>query len=915
MPPYRISRAYYRALLLTLPARVRVEIGDDMERAFAVCLDRQIQRRGVLGHATTVARATLDAAMFAVTARLDERRDSSLEQLKTGRPPEGPMTRLVAFITNLFQDARYAARLLMKDRSFTVTALLTLAICIGANAAIFSIVRSVVLKPLPVPNAERIVVFHNNYPKAGAPRGSAGVPDYYDRLAQMDVASEMALYRRQGATLGGKDGARRLTAVRATPSFFRLVSLQPTLGRIFRDDEGEVGKEHEVILSHALWQREFGGAGDVVGRDLKLSGTTYRIVGVAPKDFKFLWNDIDAYMPAAFTPKDKSDESRHSNNWQMIAMLKPGRTVADAQQQVTALNARNDARFPNFHQILLDAGFNTSVAQLQSELVEDVRPVLMLLWGGVVFVLLIGCLNIANLVLVRASGRSREMATRHAIGADLRRLARQLLTETTLLSIGGGVIGLAIGWWALRLVPTLGLDEMPRGFEIGLDPVSVAVILGIALAVGLLIGLMPVAHLWRLNINNALREEGRSGTASRTTNLLRRGLAVAQVTIAFVLLIGAGLLLASFRNVLKIDPGFTPGGVITGAINLPGTAYKPDQLVPFADRLLTSLRALPGVEAAAIADTVPMSGDRSDSVILAENYQMKPGESLVSPTEVTVSDGYFEAMKISLVKGRVFNSGDTSTSTPVLVVDERLAEHFWPGQDPIGRRLFKPESAENVFKVGPDTKWLTVVGVVKEVQFDGLGVDTTPVGAYYHPFAQEPTNGMGLVLRSSRGEALVPEVRSAIAALDPALPFYSVHTMDEYVSDALVSRRVPMFLALVFAGVALFLSAIGIYGVLAYGVAQRKREIGIRLALGSTSREVFGLVLRDGITIVAVGLALGLAGLVALRQVLSTVLYQVTPMDPIVIASVAAALSLVALAAMMIPARRAARVNPAIALQ
>lgn len=825
------------------------------------------------------------------------------------------MTRLTTAISNLLQDARFAARLLMKDRSFTITALLTLAICIGANAAIFSIVRSVVLKPLPVPNAERIVMFHNNYPKAGAVRGSTGVPDYFDRLAQMDVAEEFALYRRQGATLGGKEGARRLTVIRATPSFFRLVAMKPVQGRIFRDDEGEIGKENEVILSHALWQREFGGASDVVGKELRLSGTSYQIVGVAPKDFQFLWNDIDAYQPAAFTPEQKSDESRHSNNWQMIGMLKPGRTVAQAQEQVNAVNARNDARFPHFHQILVDAGFHTAVAQLQTEIIEDIRPVLMLLWGGVLFVLLIGCLNIANLVLVRASGRSREMATRHAIGADLRRLARQLLTETTLLSIAGGVIGLFVGWWALKLVPTLGLDEMPRGHEIALDPVSVAVILGVALTVGLLIGLMPVARLWRLNINNALREEGRSGTAGRHTNLLRRGLATAQITIAFVLLIGAGLLLASFRNVLKIDPGFTASGVVTGAITLPGTAYKDDQLAPFADRLLTAVRRLPGVESAGLTTTVPMSGDHSDSVILAENYQMKPGESLVSPAEVTVSDGYFEAMKIQLVKGRLFNAGDTATSTRALIVDERVAEHFWPGQDPIGRRMFKPESAENLFKVGPDTKWLTVVGVVREVQYDGLATDRPAVGAYYHPFAQEPENNFGLTVRTSRGDGIVPELRSTLASLDPALPLYAVETMDQYVSDALISRRVPMVLAMAFAGVALFLSAIGIYGVLAYGVAQRRREIGIRLALGSTGGKVFGLVLGDGIKIVVAGLVLGFVGLVALRQILSTVLFGVTPMDPIIIASVAGALTIVALIAMVVPARRAAAVNPAEALQ
>lgn len=816
----------------------------------------------------------------------------------------------------LLQDIRFAVRLLLKDRSFTVTALLTLAICIGANTAIFSIVRSVVLKPLPVPNADRIVMFHNNYPKAGAGRGSTGVPDYFDRLSQMDVAEEYAVYRRQGATLGAKDGARRLGTLRATPSFYRLTAVKPVAGRLFTEDEGQEGKDDAAILSYGTWQREYGGARDVVGKDIVLSGRKHHIVGVAPKDFTFLWNDIDVYIPAAFNAREKSDESRHSNNWQMIAMLKPGRTVAQAKEQVDAINLRNETRFPKLTKILHDAGFHTSVAELQGEIIQDVKPVLMLLWGGVLFVLLIGCLNIANLVLVRASGRTREMATRHAIGADKTRLARQMLTETTLLSLVGGVLGLGVGWWALRLVPTLGLDEMPRGFEIGLDPVTAAVVAGIALIVGLMIGLVPVARLSRLNINNALREEGRSGTAGRSTNLVRRGLAVAQITVAFVLLIGAGLLLASFREVLKIDTGFSPVGVITGAINLPGAAYKDEMLQPFVDRLLTSVRRLPGVVAAGITSSIPLSGDHNDSVILAEGYQMKPGESLVSPIQNTVTDGYFEAMKIGLVRGRFFTPSDTKDSTPALIVDEKLAKHFWPGQDPIGRRLYQPTSAEKLFDTGPDTKWLNVVGVVKEVQSDGIANGLPSVGTYYYPYSQSPENSLGLIVRSTRPSSeIVGEVRTALSAIDPALPLYDVTAMSEYVDDALMSRRMPMLLAMVFGAVALFLSAIGIYGVLAYGVAQRRREIGIRLALGSTAAQVFGLVLKDGIVIVGIGLALGLAGLVTLRQALTTVLYGVKPMDMTVILSVAAGLSLIALIAMILPARRAATVDPASALQ
>jgi predicted permease len=819
-------------------------------------------------------------------------------------------------LTSSWQDVRYAARVLTKDRAFATTAIVTLAICIGANAAILSIVRSVVLKPLPVPHADRIVMFHNNYPKAGAVKGSTGVPDYFDRRAQTDVFDELALYRRQGATLGAKDGAQRIVTLRATPSFFRLVSAAPILGRGFTETEGEEGHDQEAILGYSLWQREFGGAHDVVGRSVHLSGTAYDIVGVLPADFTFLDHDVDVYLPAAFTAKEKSDESRHSNNWNMIAMLKPGVAIERAQSEVDAINRRNDERFPQLRQVLHDAGFYTAVDRLQDDVVEDVRAVLLLLWGGVLFVLLIGCLNIANLVLVRASGRTREMATRQAIGASVGRLGRQLLTETTLLSIVGGVIGLFVGWWALRLVPVLGLDGMPRGHEIALDPWSVSVILGLALVAGVLFGIMPLARLSRLDVNGALREESRGGTASRGTNIIRRGLAMAQVTIAFVLLIGAGLLAASFRQALRLDPGFTASGVITGAISLPAAMYPEDtKTQSFTDRLLASVRAIPGVHGAGVTTTVPLAGDHNDSVVLAEGYQMRPGESLISPNLIKASDGYLEAMGTPLVRGRSFTAADDTHHPLVAVVDERLAQHFWPGQDPLGHRLYQPGSPDNLFKTGPDTKWITVVGVVKEVQFDGLAMATMPVGSVYLAFAQSPERGYGLVVKSSLDSAsTVSAIRRALAGINPSLPFYSVKAMGDYVDLALLPRRVPMLLAGGFAVVALLLSAVGVYGVLAYGVAQRRREIGIRLALGSTGLEVFRLIIQEGVKIVLAGLALGFAGLVALRHALTAVLYGVTPLDTTVLASVTLALVVVACLAMVIPARRAARVSPATAL-
>jgi predicted permease len=820
-------------------------------------------------------------------------------------------------VTTIWQDLRFAARMLRKDRAFSMTALATLAICISANTAILSIVRSVVLKPLPVPHAERIVMFHNNYPRAGADKGSTGVPDYDDRRAQMDVFDELALYRHQGATLGAKDGAERITTMRATPSFFRLVSAAPVRGRIFTEDEGEDGHDQEALLGNSLWQREYGGDPNIVGQAIRLSGTAYTIVGVLPATFKFLDDDIDVYIPAAFTQDERSDAHRHNNNWNMIAMLKPGVAIERAQSEVDAINRRNDARFPQLHQVLKDAGFYTAVVPLQKDVIEDVQPVLLLLWGGVLFVLLIGCLNIANLVLVRASGRTREMATRQALGAGLGRLSRQLLTETVLLAAVGGLLGLFLGEWALRLVPVLGLDGMPRGHDIALDPWSVAIILGAALIAGLFFGAMPLARLSQLNVNTTLREESRGGTASRNTNLLRRGLAMAQVTIAFVLLIGAGLLAASFRQALRLDPGFTPSGVMTGAISLPSTSYKDDRVLPFVTELLTKVRALPGIEHAGVTTIVPLAGDHNDSVILAEGYQMKPGESLISPLAITVSDGYFEVLGTRLVKGRFFEPSDDAKHPTVVVVDDRLANHFWRGQDPIGRRLYYPGSADKLFTIGPDTKWLTVVGVVREVQFDGVATAAQPVGTVYAAFAQSqsPERGFGLVVKSTLdSSATVSSIRRTVASLNSSLPFYSVKSMDDYLDRALLPRRVPMLLASGFALVALMLAAVGIYGVLAYGVAQRHREIGIRLALGSTSREIFGLILREGLTIVLPGLLFGFAGLVSLRHALTTVLYGVTPLDVSVLTYVTGALLAVALIAMLIPARRAATVSPAIAL-
>ncbi len=816
----------------------------------------------------------------------------------------------------MLSDIRHALRLLIKDRSFTVTVLLTLAVCIGANTAIFSVVQSVVLRPLPVPDADRLVLVLNSYPNAGAPRAATAVPDYFDRLDGVDTLEDMALFRRTGATLGADTGAQRLVSVVGTPSFFTLMGATPLAGSLFSEADAQAGAPRRVLLGEGFWRRQFGADPALVGREIRLNGAVHVVAGVLPDSFTVLWNDIDVWLPTQFTADDKGLNSRHSNNWTMVGRLKAGATLPQVQAQLDAINAANDERFPQFRQILKDAGYRTDAFMLQADLVRDLRPVLYLLWGGVGFVLLIGCVNIANLVMVRASGRAREMATRHAIGATFGRLSRQMLSETLLLSLVGGGLGIVLGWWALSAVPTLGLDELPRGHEISMDLVSVAVALGLTLIVGLLIGAVPVLRLQRMNINNSLRDEGRGGTVSRRTSLVRQALATAQVALAFVLLIGAGLMAASFREVLKITPGFTPEGVVTAQISLPASAY-PDtaSLSAASARLLEAARSIAGVEHAGLTSSLPMSGDYSDSVIFAEGYVAKPGESLISPSQQSVSDGYFEAMQTRVVKGRAFTASDTLDAPLAIIVDTRLAEKFWPGQDPIGRRMYRPTSMENPLAITPETQFFNVVGVVEEVQNRGLATGFQPVGAYYWAQSQLPDRGVALALRTKTSpESVVNSLRAKVAEINPEIPVHSVFTMMELMDQTLVGRRVPMLLAGAFALVALFLSAVGVYGVLAYQVAQRSREIGIRMALGSTARDVFRLVLGDGLRIAAAGLAIGLAGTYFVGRAMQSLLYEVAPHDPTVIGVVSLLLTLVAVAATLIPARRAARVNPLTAL-
>jgi predicted permease len=814
-------------------------------------------------------------------------------------------------------DLRLGVRMLWKDKSFTVTAALTLALCIGANTALFSVVHHVLLRPLAVPESDRILLTSNSYPRAGADGlGYSGVPDYFDRLRDVTAFEEQALLNSRSQTIDQNGAPTRVRVMNVTPSFFRLIRVQPILGRTFIDAEGEIGQEKKVVLSYAAWQAAFGGDPGVIGRDLRIDGQPHEIVGVMPRTFSFMQPDTMLWVPAAFTPRQKSDEQRHSNNWMNLGRLKPGATLQQAQSQVDALNAANLKRFPQYAEVLMNAGFHSPVVRLQDFLVRDVRPTLYLMWGGALFVLLIGAVNVANLALVRSRARIRELATRLALGAGRPRVARQLVTEGVVLSLAAAAAGLLVGYAALRLLGTLNIQDLPRGNEIRLDGIAVAYTLLISAVIGLALGLIPVAAVLPANVTTVLREEGRTGTSGRGARTLRRVFVVAQVGFAFVLLIGAGLLFASFQRILAVDPGFRSDGVLTASINLPRTRYADEAaLVAFHGEALRRLRALPGVEAAGATDWIPLSGNNNDSVILAEGYQMKPGESLISPAVADVTPGYFEAMGARLLRGRFFDARDAAAAPKVVIVDEKLANRFWPNQDPIGRRMYRPTDLNNIIAITDKTVFFTVVGVVREIKLHDLAEGSKTVGSYFFPMDQDASRAITFALKTAGDPAaLTGSVRAALSALDRELPVFDVQTMEQRMDRSLMSRRSPVLLSLAFGGVALFLSAIGIYGVLAYLVTQRTKEIGIRIALGSSARAIFELVLREGLLLIGAGFAAGAIGAVALRRALESQLFGVSATDPVVLGVVTLLLVATATLACALPARRATRIDPIVAL-
>lgn len=820
----------------------------------------------------------------------------------------------------LFQDVRYGIKLLWKDKGFAITAILTLALCIGANTAIFSVINTVLLSPLPYDEADRITLLYNAYPNAGCDPCGASVPDFYDRIEQTDTFEILSMYSGANLTVGLEgETPERVQGLGVTPSFFRLLRVDAAHGRTFTDEEGEVDADRAVLLTHSAWQQYFVGDESAVGKELRINGDQFTVVGILDESFEFAGPDIRLYVPLRFTEEQKGPNGRHSNNWQMLGRLKPEASVELAQQQVDAINERNNELFPMFSQILTDAGFHTPVVVYQEYLVRDISNTLLTLWGGVGFVLLIGFVNVANLAVVRANRRAAELATRMSLGASRGRLARQLFTENVLVTAAGGGFGLLFGYWGLSLLRSLGLQDIPRGNEVTIDATVAILTLGAAALLGVALGFIPLAGVARGDLSSVFRAGGRTSAGHRGARIARRGLVAAQVGFALILLIGAGLLLTSFQQILAIDPGFEPDNVLTARVTPRDDRYpETEDLRAFGRRAVEALRSLPGVRTVGLAGgSVPFAGGFGRNAIFAEGYVPTPGESLQALYTGVADGGFFEALGFELVKGRFFDTTDTPDSMRVIVVDEDIANHYWAGQDPIGKRMFTPSSLEDPTAPPADeSQFLNIVGVMRRAKLEGMvGIDE-PLGAIWFPLEQAPRRNIDFVIKAAGDPTMLIEpMRRTIAEIDPELPVYNAGTMNEFIDDSLVIRRAPMVLSAAFAGVALLLAAIGIYGVLAYLVSQRRREIGVRIALGSDAPRVFKMVMREGVVIVVSGLVAGLAGAWLLRGAIESQLYGVEPMNPLVVSGVTLVLAVVALAACAIPARRATHVDPVIALQ
>jgi putative ABC transport system permease protein len=811
----------------------------------------------------------------------------------------------------LKRDLKLALRVLIKSPGFALVAVIVLALGIGANTAIFSVVNAVLLRPLPFPEPDRLMrIWHVPPAKSfpGMTEFAASAANYIDWRDQNDVFDKMSIYTGESLNLTGTSQPETLTAARVSHEFFSVLQSPPRLGRDFSKEEDQVGHRHVVILTDTLWQTRFGADPNIVGRNIFLNNETYTVIGVMPHGFRLpSWAQM--FVPLAWSPKEQVVRGEH--HYLVIARLKPGMTLSAAQAQMNTISQRLEQQYPED-----DKGWGAVVKQLREDMVGDVRPALLVLLGAVAFVLLIACANVANLVLAKTLARRKEMAIRAALGATRLRAIRQVLTETLLISLAGGLLGLVVAHFGVRLIVAFLGDNLPRAMEIRVDSWVLEFTLLLSLVTGLVAGLLPALRLTRGDLNEALKEGlGRTDLDS-SGNRTRSALVVVEVAFSLVLLVGAGLMIRTLWKLRQVDPGLDPHNVVTMTVGIPkGKFTTPVQQGMFFDQVFSRVRNLPGVDSAGVIDDLPVSGfNGSSQPVAIEGRPVVPMSEQPEVAVRVITPGYLRSMRIPVVRGRDLNDADDADHPGAVVISESMARMFWPNENAIGKHLtltFFPNKIREV------------VGVVGDVKQRGLN-NTDPVATLYWPLKQVTDSStaefrsfpLTLVARStSAGMDLAGAIRDAIHQLAPDLPVTAVVTMQDYISESLAPQRFSMLLLGAFAGLAALLAAIGIYSLLSYAVRRRLREIGIRMALGAQRGQVLRMILVQGVRLALVGAGIGLVASLALTRLMASQLFGVTATDPLTYTAVALTLVFVALAACYLPARRATRVDPMVALR